>query len=119
MKANFLASAIGTLLIIVGTFMPWVEIFGITANGWANGSGGPLFLIIVGVLALGLNLLSKKWSNIVSIVLSVILILVTFLIVSGFAERGQSAAIGVWLIIFGGVINIIGSIMGLTKKKEA
>lgn len=118
MKTNLLTTAIGTFLIIIGTFLPWVDILGITANGWASGPGIPLFFIIFGGLALGLNFLGKKWSAIVSIILSVILILIALVLVSAFVERGESAAIGIWLIALGGIMNIVGSIMGLMKKKD-
>lgn len=117
MKKQLYVSIIGALIVLAGTFLPWVNILGITANGWANGAGGPLFLIVTACVALGLNFLAKKWSNIVSIVVSLILILVIFLIQSGFAERGQSAAIGVWIMMVGGFVLIAASIMGLMEKK--
>ncbi|GAA0876279.1 hypothetical protein GCM10009118_26890 [Wandonia haliotis] len=117
MKTNLLTTIIGTLLIVVGTFLPWVSALGISLNGWKQSFGFAVFFVIVGIVALGLNFLGKKWSNIVSIVFSVILILAAVLAVTAFNEKFGSAGPGIWMVLIGGVVNSVGSILGLKQKK--
>ncbi len=119
MKSNVLITAAGAILVTIGTFLPWVEVLGIGASGWVNGAALPMFIIVLGLLCLGLNFIAKKWGKIVSIILSLLILLVGFAFVASFSESGESAASGLWIIIAGGLVILVGSIAGLIAKKES
>ena len=108
------------ILSIVSAWLPWVSMMGISANGFQGDSGNPgLFFVVLGVLIGLMAIFGKKWSAVVAILLS--------LCVAGLGAKyyhdattlGASAGYGVYAMMAGGVLGIIGGAMGLKGGKSA
>ncbi len=104
----------GGILTIISMFLPFMSILGTEATGMSMG-GVAYFWIACGAIIAIVGFLGKKMLNILSLILG--------LAVAGLAMKYQSDAkmfgtvgIGLWLMLGGGVLAIIGSVMGLMKK---
>lgn len=102
----------GGLLTAISMFLPFVSFGGISATGMDSG-GVAYFWIACGVVMAVCGFLGKKMLNIVSLILG--------LVVAGMAikykmDAGSMTGIGIWLMLAGGALGIIGSGMALMKK---
>ena len=126
-------SAIAMLVVIVGAFLPWVSILGISALG-VEGDG--VFTALAALAGLIVLLLSArvvgeeapgsptdpsetplvresgKVSPIVRLVLAVLVTLV------GFIDMNGAAAIGLYLTLFGGIAWVVGGAWELSQARS-
>ena len=114
MKYNFVSIG-GGVLSIISAFLPWVSGGGQSYNGFQNptGSTAGIFFVVLGVLIALFGYLNKKWSHIVNILLSLI---VLFLGVKYLRDAGEFKGFGLYIMLLSAVLGIIGSVMGLRKK---
>ena len=110
---NFLTIG-GGLLTIVSMFLTFMTVLGTDVNGMSLGWVSYFWIACGAIIAL-VGFLGKKMLNILSLLLG--------LAVAGLAFKYQmdanefgSVGIGIWVMMGGGVLAIIGSIMDLTKK---
>ena len=108
---NYL-TIVGGLAIAVAIFLPFATVLGISASLWDTGGVGYLWLGC-GVVLIICGFLGKKPLNFVSLILG--------LAVAGMAvkykiDAGEFTGIGIWIMMAGGVLAVIGSVMGLMKK---
>lgn len=113
MKPHRITSALGALLLIVGTFLPWVSFFGISTNGWSNGMGVPVFFIFCVAVCIAMAFIPVKWVNAFSVLFSLILVALGFLYISDAGSMGGS---GLYLFLVGGIVLFVGAIMGFFQK---
>ncbi len=108
---NYLTIA-GGLATAISMFLPFVTLLGVSATGMD--SGGVAYLWIgCGVVMAICGFLGKKPLNIVALIIS--------LAVAGMAikykmDAGEATGIGIWIMLAGGALGIIGSVMGMMKK---
>lgn len=114
-------SVVAAVLAIIGCFLPWVSIMGISVNGFPGGfSGNPGALIVILALLCGIfSFLAKKWSLIVSMLLSLLLIVWAIKQILDCGKLGASAGIGLYLILIAGAIIIVGNVMNMKGDKAA
>src|SRR6185312_16728577 len=81
--------------IVIGAFLPWVQVLGIGVAG-TNGDGQ--ITLALGVIVIVFSLLAKRWA---AITLAVLGALCT---VMAFADMTNSAASGIYLTLAGGLV---------------
>jgi uncharacterized protein with PQ loop repeat len=116
MKMNFIGIA-GGALVIVSMFLPFFSILGISSNGLGMG-GVAYFYMICGAAVAAISYLPKRWLNIVSIVLGLIIAMLAMKYQSDAKSLGAEVGIGLWLLLVGGLLSIVGGIMGVIKKPQ-
>jgi len=113
---------LAAILSIVSAWLPWVSFMGINLNGFQgemHGNPG-LFFVILGALIGIMAFIGKKWSMIVAILLSLCVAGLGFKYYNDAHAEGMSAVgYGLYVMIAGGVIGVIGGIMGMMAKKDA
>ena len=103
----------GGLLTVISLFLPFVSAMGISITGLQSlGNVAYLWIGCGAVIAIA-GFMGNKIMNIVGLLLG--------LAVAGVAikykmDAGSMTAIGLWLMIAGGVLAVVGSVMGLMKK---
>lgn len=140
-----IVAIIGALLMIIGVFLSWAEMsfigFSESASGWdiATDSDGevgywyaPIVALVCGVISLIAMIFPMimpaknigKALGALGLILAVVTIIVTVLyyndlgsISSDYFSFGAGA--GVWVVIVGAVITIIGAILDFAKKAPA
>lgn len=118
MKFNYVLLA-GGLSTIVSLFLPAIEIMGIKANLFDGGSGVGIFYIILGVVAIIASLVGKKWLNAISMILGLIVLALAIVYLGDAQDAGISPGIGIWMLLIGGALTIIGNVVGMIMKKGA
>ncbi len=103
---------IGGLLTAVSMFLPFVSLGGLSATGMD--SGGVAYLWIgCGVVMMVCGFLGKKPLNFLSLILG---LAVAGLAIKYKMDAGEATGMGIWMMLAGGALGIIGSVMGLMKK---
>lgn len=102
----------GGLLTAVSMFLPFVTFMGESVSGLKSGSAAYIW-IAAGIIIAILGFLGNKTMNIIALILG--------LAVAGMAikykmDAGSLTGIGIWIMLAGGALAVIGSAMGLTKK---
>ena len=111
-------SAVAILAVVLGAFLPWVSIFGVTVFGIEGDGIITLALAIAGgitlVLTTGLVGEPKepgKKSHIALLVLAVLTMLISMFAMSG------AAAFGLYLTLFAGIAWVVGAAWQLNLSK--
>lgn len=116
-STSTLIGVAGAALIIIGNFLPWVSILGISTAG--SGTGAGTFILIMGALIALLAFLGKRWSNIVAIIIALLTAAWAVLQLSDAGSiPGASAGVGLYAILIGAVIAMAGCFMGFGRKAE-
>ncbi len=108
---NYLA-IVGGLATAVSMFLPFVSLGGLSASGMDAGGVAYLWIGCGAAMAV-CGFLGKKPLN--------ILILILGLAVAGMAikykmDAGEATGMGIWIMLAGGVLGVVGAGMGLMKK---
>lgn len=102
----------GGLLTAISMFLPFVSLGELSVKGIDRG-GIAYFFIACGVIMMIVGFLGNKMLNILSLLLG--------LVVAGLAikykmDAGDMTGMGIWMMLAGGVLGVVGSVMGLMKK---
>jgi hypothetical protein len=81
--------------IVIGAFLPWVQVLGIGVAG-TNGDGQ--ITLVLGIVVIVLSLLAKRWAAITVAVLGALCALIAF------ADMTNAAASGIYLTLAGGLV---------------
>jgi len=127
--------ALGGIIAIVGVFLPWVTAsvlgVGISVSGWdaysTLGSYEPLIVLIVAIVTLLVAVLTKgmiqKWGTTIFGLITLILGAYYAMNVASVAgDAAQfvgvtvSVGYGLYLVIVGGIVALIGGIMAFMEK---
>ncbi len=113
------------ILSILSAWLPWVNVMGLSQNGFLGEMrGNPgLFFVIMGAIILIMGLVNKKWTAIIAIIFS---LLVAMLGLKYYNDAttgdavtvGATAGYGVYVMILAGLMGIVGGIMRFTVKKK-
>lgn len=115
-----LSMIIAGALSIISAWMPWVSVMGISQNGFHGDAGNPgLFFVILGVLIALMGLLNKKWSAVLAALFSICVLGLGAKYYGDATSLGATAGSGIYLMIAGGVLGVIGGIGRLFAKKKA
>ena len=103
----------GGLLTAISMFLPFVSAMGISVTAIQSSGSEAYIWIACGVVIAIAGFLGKKMLNILSLLLG--------LVVAGIAikykmDAGSMTGIGIWMMMAGGALAVIGSVMGLMKK---
>jgi len=111
MKDKNLVGIGGGLLTALSVFLPaMASISFMTAN-----SGVSIFFIVCGLIVAGVSFLDKKWLNVVSVLIG---LMVTLLAIKYQGDaKALGVGIGLWVMLLGGVASLAGGVMGIIKKK--
>lgn len=108
------------LVVVLGAFLPWVSVFGISAIGVEGDGVMTLVLALAGlaVLAistgfLGSDRTSGRASHITLLVLAILVALI------GLIDMNGVAAIGLYLTLFAGVAWVAGAVWQFTLVKKS
>jgi hypothetical protein len=99
----------GGLLIIVSMFLPYLG----EENGMKSLENVAYFFIVCGALIMLCGFMGKKVLTIVGLILS---LAVLGLAIKYKMDAGDLGKIGIWVMLGGGALAVIGSVMGLMKK---
>ena len=127
MKQNSkLIALTGAFLIIVSPLLPFIKMLGQSFNGFhlpGSGAAAGVTLMVLGGISAIMTIIGKRWNYIVAIIMGLVdagLGINYFLDARDLGEIGGSRGIGIYAMIFGGFILILGcvlSIMNLRLKK--
>jgi hypothetical protein len=113
-------SGVAILVVALAAFLPWVSIFGISANGIEGDGVLTLVLAFAGaaILARTTGLVGSprtpgRASQIAPLVLAILAALVALLDMNG------AAAIGLYLTLLGGIAWVVGAVWELNVTKQA
>lgn len=114
------------VLTIVSAWLPWVNVLGISQNGFMGeyrGNPGLVF-VVLGAIMLGMGALNKKWSAIVTILFSLLVCMLGLKYYNDATTGdavlvGATAGYGVYCMIFAGLIGTVGGVMRFFVKKKA
>ena len=101
----------------IGSFLAWGEVIGITVSGIDGGDGW--FTLVAGVVlaATGYMAYSGKplpmWVGWVALVVGAGVALINYFDISG--VDGVSVGIGMWIMLAGSVLGLVGLLMGRKK----
>lgn len=107
-------------LAVLGSFLPWVSVFGISTSGMeGDGKITLITAIIAGIffaIALAAN---KKWPFIVSLLLALVTAAVFIVDLMDISDAGGMAVVGAGMYIglIGACAGLVFSIMGLALRK--
>ena len=87
--------------IVIGAFLPWVQVLGIGVAG-TNGDGQ--ITLVLGVIVIVLSLLAKRWTAITVAVLGALCAVIAF------ADMTNAAASGIYLTLAGGLVALCAGI---------
>lgn len=110
---------VGGLLTIVSVFLPMVNVSELSISMFETTKGVAVFFIICGVTVIGVSLLSKRWLNLLSMFIGLIVCLLALKYYGDAESMHAVVGIGVWLMLSGGLLTIVGSIIGMIGKAEA
>lgn len=75
MKTRTISILAGVLILVVGTFLPWMQGTGPSLNGFASELGTPgAWVLAIALLRLALLAFQRKWTGYVEAVLALLLI---------------------------------------------
>ena len=103
----------GGLAIIISMFLP----FALDINLMAMG-GVAYFYIGCGAIIAVVGFVGKKMLNILSLILGLTVLGLGIKYVMDYKDLGVPVGIGLWVMLAGGALAAIGSLMGLMKKAE-
>lgn len=115
-KLSMPSLLIGGIMTIISVFLPAVTVYGESFSFIYHptvGSSVGIFFIVLGVLIAVVGLLKKRWLHILSIILGA---LITLLSINYFNDARGGANIGLYLLLVGGILSLIGSLLGFMKK---
>lgn len=115
-KLSMPSLVLGGLMLIISVFLPAVTVYGESfsfINHPTIGSGVGIFFIVLGVIIAVVGLVKKRWLHILSIILGA---LITLLTINYFADARGGASAGLYLMLIGGILSVIGSLFGFMKK---
>ncbi|RZJ89656.1 MAG: hypothetical protein EOO20_10380 [Chryseobacterium sp.] len=120
-----LTMIVAGVLSIISAWLPWVNVMGISQNGFLGDLGGNpgLFFVVMGVIIVIMGLLNKKWAAIIAIFFSFFVATLGLKYyndaTTGDAVTvGATAGYGVYVMVLAGLLGIIGGIMRLFVKKK-
>lgn len=116
-KQAALLTVIGGAALAIGSFLPWGEIFGISASGMDGGDGwftliGGVVLAVAGYMAWSGKPL-PMWVGWVALVVGAGVAIINYFDISG--TEGLSVGMGMWLMLAGSVLGLVGLLMGRKK----
>lgn len=106
----------GGVLTIVSPFLPFLSVLGLSATMLQSRSGVAYFFIAVGVIIALMGFMGKRWLNIVSLLLGLVVAGLSFVYMNDANSNGAKPEMGIWMMMAGGILAVIGSVMGLMKK---
>jgi hypothetical protein len=89
---------------------------GINASFINYNSGIAYFFIACGLIVVAVSFLGKKWLNILSILIGLLMALLALKYQADVKDGGE-VGIGLWVMLLGGVASLVGGVMGIIKKK--
>lgn len=102
----------GGLATAVSMFLPFVSLGGVSVTGLDAGNAGYVWIGCGAVIAI-CGFLGKKALNIVALILG---LLVAGLAIKYKMDAGEATGIGIWIMLAGGVLAVVGSAMAMMKK---
>lgn len=112
-------SGVAILVVVLGAFLPWVSIFGVSVIGVQGDGIITLVLALAGVLVLALTSgvvgSAPRTPGLVSNIALLVLAAVVALI--GLMDMNGAAAIGLYLTLFGGIAWVVGAVWQMAVGK--
>lgn len=109
---------VGAVLMIIGVYVPFASYFGSGITLLNNQAAGAFFLIMPIIVSL-LALFNKHYAALVAAVLTAVLSIPTLIITCNYFSDNSSNisfSAGLWLIIIGVIILLIGTIVSFLQK---
>lgn len=94
--------------IVIGAFLPWVQVLGIGVAG-TNGDGQ--ITLVLGVIVVALSLLARRWAAITVSVLGALSAVIAF------ADMTNAAASGIYLTLAGGLVAACAGIVAARTRQ--
>ena len=116
MKKNLL-TIIGGLLTIGSMFLTFIKPMGIEITGMNALSNDCYIYITCGAVIVIVGLIGKKGLNILSLLLGLGIIGMCIYYYTELKTELVTLEIGYWLLLVGGVLSALGSVMALMQKK--
>jgi len=101
----------------MSVFFPFIKIENITLRGLSMGAA-PYFFITLGITIVLIGLTDKRWLNILSFLLGLVVAAFVVKYSSDANDSGGSSQVGIWMLFIGGFSVITGAIMGMITKKR-
>ena len=117
-KSSLIAIS-GGVVMVIGTFFPWVTVLGMTTSGFSGGSAAGIFIIVLAALIALLAFTGKLWGTIVALVLALLSGAWAVKQITDAGSLGASAGFGLYVILIGAVVALIGVAMGVRKPAQA
>ncbi|KOY86555.1 hypothetical protein AD998_10730 [bacterium 336/3] len=117
MKDKNLVGIGGGLLTAISVFLPALSVMGMKTNFMESNSGVAYFFIVCGLIVAAVSFLGKKWLNILSILIGLMIALLAIKYQGDTKSSGGEVGIGLWVMLLGGVASLAGGVMGIIKKK--
>lgn len=106
----------GGLLTGIAMFLPFFSMMGTSITFMDRNGSVSWFFIACGLIIAVVGFMGKKMLNILSLLLGLVVAGLAMKYQSDAKSLGATIGIGLWLMLGGGALAIIGSIMGLMKK---
>ena len=120
-KTNYMKKYItiaGGVLSAISPFLPFISLMGISATLHDARGGVAYFFVVVGLIIALMGFLGKRWLNIVSLLLGLVVAGLGFVYMNDAHDKGATVEIGIWMMMAGGIIAIVGSVLGLMNKNS-
>ncbi|GIV97160.1 MAG: hypothetical protein KatS3mg057_1817 [Herpetosiphonaceae bacterium] len=113
LSPGMIAGLLGALLMIVSPFLTWASLGSQTASGIAEWPGQ--LALVLGLVAGGLFVLryarGKAWAALVGALAAVLGLGLSLLAIIGLNEIGNDVGIGVFLLLLGSLLVIVGAVL--------
>ncbi|MBK7433736.1 MAG: hypothetical protein IPI66_07430 [Chitinophagaceae bacterium] len=106
----------GGLLTAISMFLPFISMLGTSVNFMDAKGSVAWFFIGCGLVIAVVGFMGKKMLNILSLLLGLVVAGLALKYQSDAKSLGATVGIGLWVMLGGGALAIIGSVMGLMKK---
>ena len=109
---------LGGLMIAISVFLAAVksEAMSVSMFDTEEKRGVAYFFIVLGVIIAVVGLVNKRWLNILSLLLGLAVAGLAFKYKGDATTEMTSAGMGIWLMLAGGLLACVGSVMGIMNK---
>ena len=102
----------GGALTVISMFLPFVSLFGMSVSGISIPGGEGYLWLVCGAIIAVVGISDKKKLNILSLILG---IAVAGLGLKYKIDAGELGGIGIWAMMAGGILSVVGSVKRLRE----
>jgi|GEM_PF-3988929 len=110
-------TVVSSVLLIIGTFLPWIDLGPITLNG-LDAEDGVIVIVLATILLVAGVVRARlrfRWVSIVALLFALFTLLAVVIDVGSVSDVGATVGIGLWVCLVGAIGATLGTLITLRK----